>query len=466
MRGWSVFMITSFIKRTGTPSLTAASLREVPGIGALAVPVIVGMMATTLMGVIDTILIAHLGTQALAATGITTSALIIFYSALHGLMSVIHVRMAQANGASDEVAVSAAVRTGFAMALIAGVMGMLLMLAAFPLLRILGQPDSVMQILWPYWVAKSGMLVPFTLLAVLTGLLNATGRPWTATSIAMLGALVHLPVSYGLIHGGLGWQGLGLLGAGIGSVVASLVSLVVAWGYWRRSAGMAPYRKRAPVSRSEVRRGFAEGWPVSLSFSGEASAYALTGLMLGLFGPAALAANQVVHSIAAILYMVPLGMTVAVSIRVGQAVGAKQPSRFRSIGMGATGAVVAWMACVVVALLLSREPMASALTDDAEVLALAMALFLATAFMQLADGLQSTAMGALRGMLDVRVPTLITIGVYWLIALPTAYVTGFAFDFGPSGVWLGYGIGIFIAAFALQVRFWRKTASASTASVL
>ena len=459
-------MRTSFIKRSGTPSLIIAGLREVPGVAALAVPIIVGMMATTLIGVIDTILIAPLGTAALAATGITTSALIIFYSALHGLMSVIHVRMAQANGASDHVAVSAAVRTGFVMALIAGVLGMILMLAAFPLLRILGQPNTVMAILWPYWVAKSGMLVPFTLLAVLTGLFNATGRPWTATSIAMLGALVHVPVSHGLIHGVFGWQGFGLIGAGIGSVIASLAALVTAWAYWRRSATMAPYRMRARVSRWDVRRGFTEGWPVSLSFSGEASAYALTGLMLGLFGPAALAANQVVHSIAAILYMVPLGMTVAVSIRVGQAVGARQPARLRPIGVGATGAVFAWMACVVVVLLLSREMVAGALTDDAGVFALALALFLATAFMQLADGLQSTAMGALRGMLDVRVPTLITIGVYWLIALPTAYVSGVVFDFGPSGVWLGYGVGIFIAAFTLQVRFWRKTASANIPSTL
>lgn len=459
-------MRASFIKRPGTRALTIASVREVPGIAALAVPVIVGMMATTLMGVIDTILIAPLGTQALAATGITTSALIIFYSALHGLMSVIHVRMAQASGAADHAAVSAAVRTGFAMALMAGVLGMLLMLAAFPLLGVLGQPAKVMEVLWPYWVAKSGMLVPFTLLAVLTGLFNATGRPWTATSVAMLGALVHLPVSYGLIHGAFGWPGLGLLGAGIGSVVASLIALVTAWTYWRRSASMAPFRRRTPVSRSEVRRGFVEGWPVSLSFSGEASAYALTGLMLGLFGPAALAANQVVHSIAAILYMVPLGMTVAVSIHVGKAVGARQPARLRPIGIGATGAVVAWMVFVVLVLLLSRETIAGALTDDADVLTLAMALFLATAFMQLADGLQSTAMGALRGMLDVRVPTLITIGVYWLIALPTAYVSGVVLDLGPSGVWLGYGVGIFIAAFALQIRFWRKTAPANTPSAL
>lgn len=466
MRGWAVTMRTSVIKRPSARSLTIASVREVPGIAALAVPIIVGMMATTLMGVIDTILIAPLGTDALAATGITTSALIIFYSALHGLMSVIHVRMAQANGAGDDAAVSAAVRTGFVMALIAGVLGMLLMLAAFPLLRILGQPDSVMQTLWPYWVAKSGMLVPFTLLAVLTGLFNATQRPWAATFVAMLGALVHLPVSYGLIHGPFGWPGLGLLGAGIGSVIASFLALFTAWTYWRRSSAMAPYRMRARVSPSDVRRGFIEGWPVSLSFSGEASTYALTGLMLGLFGPAALAANQVVHSIAAILYMVPLGMTVAVSIRVGQAVGAGQPVRLRPIGVGATGAVVVWMLFVVVALLISRTTIASALTNDADVFALAMALFLATAFMQLADGLQSTAMGALRGMFDVRVPTLITIGVYWLIALPTAYVSGFLFDFGPSGVWLGYGIGIFIAAFTLQVRFWRKTASPSTASII
>ena len=107
--------------------------------------------------------------------------------------------------------------------------------------------------------------------------------------------------------------------------------------------------------------------------------------------------------------------------------------------------------------------MANALTNDPEVFAIAATMFLATAFMQVADGLQSTSLGALRGMIDVRVPTVISLIAYWVIALPCAYALGFWLGFGPNGVWIGYGLGIFTAAITLQIRFWKKTSASSLA---
>jgi MATE family multidrug resistance protein len=208
-----------------------------------------------------------------------------------------------------------------------------------------------------------------------------------------------------------------------------------------------------------MRQLFREGWPVAVAYCGEGGSYAFAGLMLGWFGAAALAANQVVGSIAEVLYMLPLGMAAAVGIRVGQAIGAEETHRLRAIGVSAIGLVIAWMVVVTIVLVTFRRDIADALSDDPEVIALAVSMFLTIAFMQFADGVQSASLGALRGMIDNRVPTLISLVAYWGFALPIGYVFGFTLGFGPVGVWVGYGLGILAAAIALVWRFWAKTAT-------
>jgi MATE family multidrug resistance protein len=190
---------------------------------------------------------------------------------------------------------------------------------------------------------------------------------------------------------------------------------------------------------------------------GEGAAFALVGVLLGLFGAAALASNQIVQAVGGVLYMLPLGMAAAVTIRIGQAIGGGEEARLRPIARAALGVVTGWMVFVTVALILLGGTVADALSDDPAVVQLATAMFVVVALIQVADGIQSTAYGALRGMTDYRVPTAITLCTYWLFALPLAGTLGFAADLGPLGVWGGYGLGIVIAAILLPLRFWHLT---------
>ena len=439
------------------PGLVAASLGEAPKVVSLAIPIVVGLAAATLIGVVDTIMIAPLGTEALAAAALTTSALVILYSALYGLVSVIGITIAQARGAQEPKAVSSNVRNGALLGLIAGAAGAALMVALFPLLPYLGQPERVLAVLFPYWITMAFVVIPFTVLYVFKGLFDAVDRPWTGAAFALLGVLVNIPFNWVLIHGAFGWPGLGLLGAGLASLLAEGVALFALWLYWRRARSMAAFRQKAALSLRTMGQQFREGWPVALAYTGEGGAYALAGLMLGWFGAAALAANQVVGSIAAVLYMLPLGMAAAVGIRIGQAVGAGETARVRAIGLGALGTVMAWMTAITVLILLLRTDISQAFSDDPEVVAIASLMFLTMAFMQIVDGVQSTSVGALRGLIDNRVPTVISLIAYWLIALPFAYLFGFWLDLGPSGVWIGYGLGLLTAAVALLLRFFKRT---------
>ena len=439
-------------------TLLSMSAREAPGVLALAFPIVAGLTASTLIGVVDTIMIAPLGADALAAASLAASAAIIMYAATYGLIAVTHVRFAQANGAKDAPAMAHALRNGLALAVIVGAVCTGIMLAGFPLLAHLNLPAEVLSALFPYWIAKSFILVPYALLSTFRGLFNAVNRPWASTAIAMFAVVVNIPLNYVLINGAFGASGLGLLGAGLGSLIAQCVALAAAYAYWRVARVFQDYRIAATLSPRRILGAFKDGLPVALGNLGEGGGYALAGLMLGFFGAAALAANQVVHSIAAIMYMLPVGMTSAVAIRIGQAAGAGETSRLRPIGLSATGIALVWMLCFLIALVLFRGDIARALSDDPEVIALAVTLFMTVGFTQFADGLQSASLGALRGLVDVRTPTVITLVAYWVIGLPAAYALGFRMGWGPNGVWIGYGLGVLLAAAALQFRFWMKTA--------
>ena len=220
---------------------------------------------------------------------------------------------------------------------------------------------------------------------------------------------------------------------------------------------MVTCRTRARIRREDITIQFREGSPLAFGYAGEGGAFSVAGLMLGLFGASALAANQIVGAISSVLYMVPLGMSAAVAIRVGQAIGENTHFRLRRIGVAALATVVVWMTAVMVMLLVFADDIAKALSDEPAVIALAATMFVIFAAMQVADGVQATALGALRGMLDNTWPVVVTLICYWLFALPFAYVIAVPLRFGPNGVWLGYGAGLVLASILLLSRFFSKT---------
>ncbi|MDJ0626695.1 MAG: MATE family efflux transporter [Rhodobacter sp.] len=411
-------------------------------------------MAATLIGVVDTVMIAPLGTVALAAAGITTAVLIIVISALWGLVTVVGVQIATAEGAGDRAEVTAHVKSGLVLAVLAGGVGVVLMMAIYPFLRPMGQPPEVLAILLPYWGAMALWIVPFTVFFVLKGLFDAVGREWTGVALSYLGVLINVPANYVLIH----VVGLGLLGAGLASILSQTVSLLAGVAVWRLSPRMASFRVPTPVSWSRVRMQMRESLPLCLGYAGEGGAYAFIGIMVGWLGATALAAHQVANAVAGLAYVIPLGMAGAVAIRIGQAIGEARQERLRPILKAGLLIVTVWQCGVAVLFVIGGRLIAETLSDDAEVVALAATLLLILALMQIADGIQSTALGALRGMMDNRVPTAITLLAYWPLALPAAFVTGIVLDLGAAGVWLGYTVGIAVAAIALPWRFWQNTA--------
>jgi len=442
------------LRAANSPRMThtlRAALPEIRPLMALTAPIVAGFASSTLIAVVDTVMIAPLGTVPLAAASLTASALILFYSAIYGLLNASGIRISEKLGAEAPGEVRAAMRAGLFLAVLAGIAGSAAMALLFRALPLLGLPPDVLAALGPYWMTMAMTLLPWAVGIVLIGALNAEARPWQGFAVGAVQLAANVPLNWALIYG----AGLGLLGAGLASLAATLVSLPVAWWFIGRIARRRVART-APLI-PELAAQWRAGWPMAVSFTAEGGGYALAGLMLGALGAAALAANQIVQSVMAVLYMLPLGLATATSLRVSFARGENAPERLRPILTASILIVAAWMLLFILLLVLGGRGFARLLSDDPEVIALATTLFFVLALMQVFDGVQSSSMGALRGLLDTRWPMALTLGGYWLVALPAAWWLAFPGGLGAPGIWLGYTIGVALAAVALPWRFWRKT---------
>ena len=431
--------------------------REIPAVLALAVPIVASLGASTLLGVTDSVMLAPLGALPLAAVGITNAVAVIMWASIYGLLSAMSVRVGSAHGGGQARRIPALLRNGLALGAIVGISGTAVMLSVWPLLPFLGQPPEVLEIMFPYWVAIALLMVPFAILTVFKSAFEAVNRPWLGSVFAFLAVFINIPLNYALIWGIGPLPQLGLTGAGIGSLVAEALALLAAWAFWRRAKSMRRLRLRANLSGAEMASVAREGAPLGLMYVAETGAMAIATLMIGTFGAVALAGNQVAMSVGGLLYMVPLGLSGAVAIRVAQARGAGNSGALRPITWAALGLGTVWLSAAAIFLALYGRTVAGWITPDPEVITIAAAIFFVFAFAQIMDGVQSTMTGALRGMSDTGFPAMVSLGAYWVLGLPLGWVLAHPVGIGPSGIWMGFVIALGLAGGVLVWRFLRQT---------
>lgn len=433
----------------------AAIRAEVPGILGLSVPIVVGLGASTLLGVTDSLMLAPLGPVPLAAVGLTMAVAIILYAAIYGMLQALSVRIGAAYGAGQARRIPFILRNGLALGALVGVAGSAAMGLVWFALPLLGQPADVLAAMPGYWAAISVLMIPFSVLIVFKSLFEAIGRPWLGTAFAFVAVAVNIPLNYALIWGIGPFPMLGLTGAGIASLVSESAALVVAWAWWARARSTVRLRLRRKLQRAEIVAAAREGAPLGALYVAETGAMAVATVMIGTFGTVALAGNQVAMSVGSLLYMVPLGIAGAVSIRVAQATGAGAVGALRPIAFAGLALALVWLSGSALLLAFAGRAIAQGITDEADVVAVATLIFLVFATMQIADGVQSTMLGALRGMSDTGWPAMVSIVAYWGVGLPLGWVlSGWM---GPAGVWAGFFVALVGAGTALVVRFRAKT---------
>ncbi len=442
---------------------------------ALAAPIIAGHLGQMLMGWADTLMVGRLGVTSLAACAFANTVLAVALVFGFGIMSSVSVRASQAFGAACGAdprgragrGTGEVYRAGLALGALLGLALCAIMLSLLPVLHWFGQPPEVNSAVVGFLVLTAISVVPVMMFTAAKTFSEALSRPWPAFWIVMAGVALNIALNFVFIYGNLGAPALGLTGAGLATLAARIATVAVLLAYMGRSSYFRPHLARIASERSlgrELRDLLHIGLPAGGQYLAEVGAFATASLMMGWISVSALAAHQIAITCAATTFMVPLGLGMAVTVRVGQAFGAREFHRIRPIAFGGLGMALCVMSCTALGFIVLSQSLAALFISDPEVLALAASLLVIAGFFQIVDGTQIVAMNALRGIADVRVPMGIAIFSYWCVALPLSYLFAFETGHGPAGIWTGLAFGLLAAAGILLWRFFWKSSSARLAA--
>ncbi len=436
----------------------------------LAGPVVAAQLAQISMGFVDTVMVGRLGQEALAGVALGNTAFFFGLIVCLGAIQAVGPMVSQAHGAGEHEPVERSVRQGLWLGVVLAVPAVLILWNIAPVLRAVGQPASAVDAAEGYLHAILGGFLPALWFMALRSFVEGLARPLPVTLITFVGVALNIGANYVLMFGAWGLPALGLEGTGWASTLVFWVLFGLLALFVVRVEPFASYRIFRGLRTPDLtyfRELVRIGWPIGVSSGIEAGLFMLTALMVGVLGTVPLAAHQIALQCAAFTFMVPLGVGIAGSVRVGQAVGRGQPEAARRAGYASmllagvfmTGAAMLfWMAPHTIV----RLYIDPAAPGNAEVVALAVSLLGVAALFQVFDGVQVAAMGALRGLKDTRVPMLIALFTYWGIGLSTGYGLGLRWGWGAEGLWWGLVVGLAAAALLLSARFYRRVRKAGS----
>lgn len=430
----------------------------------LAVPLALSSLSQMAMGLTDSVLLGGIGAGALAAGGLAASLFFTVLVILQGALIAAGVLAAQALGAGDDRRVASLYGTGL-------MVGSVLSLIAFagfslvkPALLLMHEPPVLANDVGIYmdvlrWGCPASLACLGMLRAILPAIDEAGLLLWVMPPMVVVNGLLN----YGLIHGFdlSGWYllpALGLRGSALATTLTLWLTVTILFVLLHRSPAGRRLVTPPRFAPGEIRTIVRMGLPISVTIAAETLLFLVAGLAAGRLGASALTAHQVVLSITAFIFMVPLSLGQAANVRVGLASGAGDMAEARRAGFAAIGVVVLVMTTIGIVLLLVPHWLASVFLDprvaanDASIRTVVALLGIAALF-QVADGIQVVALGALRGLGDTAVPmVLATIG-YWAIGAPLGWWTAFRLGLGAAGLWIGLAVALGAVAVMMMLRF-------------
>ena len=434
----------------------------------LAIPLVLSQMAIVAMTVVDTVTFGWLGVQVLAAGALASALFSLVHVVCSGVLIAISNQVAYENGAGNPENITAAVESGVILSLLIGVAAILLIALSGPLLLLAGQDARTVSDAMAYLPAAAVGIIPSLLFTTLRGLTVGLGRPGPITFITVCAVLFKMALNGALVlMMQAGWvsaspsfllQGLGV----ISSLIFGLMALFL-WHYCRRNFARYLRRPQWRTVRSAIFRDtLAQGIPIGISYGVEAGLFTCVALLIGHFGPTALAAHHIANQCVFLTFMMAVGLSHASSIRVGAAAGRGDLREARRLGrqgmliglvpMTVTASLYFFFGDVLVGLLVGADSAASR-----EVASLAIKLLSVAACFQWFDSTQVIAAGALRGLKDARFTMIASILGYWGVGMTTALWLSRAANVGPSGVWWGLVVGLGATACMLVLRFEHMT---------
>ncbi|MDT8339879.1 MAG: MATE family efflux transporter [Longimicrobiales bacterium] len=447
--------------RPGTPGVVLLRRGELAELLRLALPVAAVQVGMMLMGVVDTVMVGHVSPADLAAVALGN---IYFFACAvfgMGLLLSLDPVVSQAVGAGDEEGVARGVQRGLILALGLTVLAAGLLLLAEPVLHLLRQPPEVIPRAAGYALATIPGVLPFYLFVVLRQTLQARGEVTPILVAIAVANVANVLFNWMLVYGNLGAPPLGAVGSGWASSlsrwVMALALLGLSWG--RLRSQLLPLRPQA-LRWAPLARMMRLGVPIGAQMGLEYGAFGMAGVLMGVLGTLSVAGHQIALNLAALTFMVPLGVSQATTVLVGRGVGARDPERARRAAAGGMLVGAGFMTVTMAVFLAVPGGLARLYSSDPAVVALAASLLPIAGLFQVFDGLQVVAQGVLRGVGDTRVPMWTNLLGFWGAGLPVGALLSFRAGMGPRGLWWGLALGLALVAVLLVIRIRIRLAGA------
>ncbi len=401
----------------------------------------------------------RLGAEALAAVAVGGSVWFLGFTVSLGVLMAISPIAARLFGSGNQALIGRYTRQGIYLGIAAAVP--VIFIAQYlvdPLLTLIGVDIAFRDMTVGYVKAITlGAPAMFIFLALR---FTAEGightRPIMYTSIIALVSNVFL--NYVLIFGHFGAPAMGVVGCGLASAITMWLIMFVIVGYValnRRYKPLRIFSHLAPPRPRVLKEIIGLGVPIAVTITAESGLFSAVSILIGTLGPQVAAAHQIAINFASTMFMVPLALSSAITIRVGQALGAERPAAARYSGAAGILICALFMTCSATFLLVFRDTVVGLYTDDVSVKGIAISLLLMAAIFQVGDGIQIGAAGALRGYKDTRMPMIINTFAFWVLAFPLAYMAAVTYRLPPSYIWGGFVVGLSAAAILLTWRFLR-----------
>jgi MATE family multidrug resistance protein len=437
-------------------SLLRASLSDAKRLLLISWPLILNNLFNIGVNVADTVMAGRLGATQLAAVALGSSIWITLFLAGLGVIMALGPTVAQHLGAGRIKEIGHDTRQGLWLAVFISVLISILLRNALPVMLSMDIDREVALLAQGYLNAISWGVLGCYWYHCLRQMNEGLGRTLPIMIIMGTSLPINVGLNYVFMYGKFGAPALGAIGAGLGSGIT----------FWLMFVFIALYTSKAKIYRQfdiwasperpdwlAMRRLVSVGLPIGGSFMLQAGLFTAVALMMGSFGTVVVAAHAVTLNFASLIFMIPLGVGMATTAVVGQAIGRGEPQNARRIGYVGI-AMCLFMMCISACCTIAYAPhIARLYSGDEAVITLATSLLFIAALMQFGDGSQVTAAGALRGLKDTRVPLAINAFVYWCVGFSIAYFLGVRSGYGAHGVWIGLCCCLSVAGVLLTLRF-------------
>ena len=434
--------------------------REIGATVRLALPLILAQLAAVGSNVIDAVLAGHVGAHVLGAVAVGASIWSLAIVSGIGMMMSVPPSISQLDGAGRRHEAGEVFHQAIWLALAMGVLLGFAVRHAEPLIKLIGVSPSLYGDVGEFLRAISWGAPALTCYFALRGLSEGLSLTRPSMYFSFGGLVLLVPLGYIFMFGKLGLPPQGARGCGIATATVLWIEML-AFGIYiffhpnYRGLGVFSHFEWPDFKR--IGRLVHIGLPMAITLLAEGGLFVAAALLIGTMGEDMVASHQVALNVAALFFMVPLGLAMAITVRVGNAVGRGDASGIRYAGFCGIGLTLVTQAISAGLMLGFPQLIASLYTHDKTVIALAAQLLLLAGLFQFSDGIQVASNGALRGLKDTRVPMAITLFAYWGVGMPVGWWLAFHMGLGARGIWIGLIAGLSMAALLLFVRFWRSS---------